>query len=196
MPTYSEKLRDPRWQRKRLEIMQRDGFACVKCGNDRKTLNVHHTSYLAGRAPWDYPDSYLETQCEDCHAAEHGLTRNAPLRRVDPAPATTDALVRKVWILSALMPGLVREPYWGGLVLPVVVSRWLRTMREMQVPENASVAVVCEMLRAELPEDVAQLERDLRATGGWFLEMASGEIGLAFVTALDELHERLTQPNG
>ena len=28
MSDYVEKLKDPRWQRKRLEIMQRDGFRC------------------------------------------------------------------------------------------------------------------------------------------------------------------------
>jgi len=26
--TYSEKLKDPRWQKKRLEILSRDNFTC------------------------------------------------------------------------------------------------------------------------------------------------------------------------
>lgn len=71
MSDYSEKLKDPRWQRRRLEIMSRDGFSCVCCGRDDKTLNVHHCYYVRGREPWDYPDSSLVTVCEDCHASEH-----------------------------------------------------------------------------------------------------------------------------
>jgi hypothetical protein len=67
MPTYTELLRDPRWQKRRLEIMQRDGFACVECGRKDLTLNVHHRYYISGRDPWDYPDEALVTLSEDCH---------------------------------------------------------------------------------------------------------------------------------
>jgi 5-methylcytosine-specific restriction endonuclease McrA len=66
-PTYWELLKDPRWQRKRLEVMERDGFACVYCDSAEKTLNVHHSYYERGNAPWEYPDSSLHTLCEDCH---------------------------------------------------------------------------------------------------------------------------------
>jgi hypothetical protein len=67
MKTYFEKLKDPRWQRKRLEIMQRDDFKCRTCNSETKTLNVHHIRYFKGREPWDYRDWYLVTLCEDCH---------------------------------------------------------------------------------------------------------------------------------
>lgn len=43
--TYYEMLKDPRWQKKRLEIMERDEFACRDCGDKESTLNVHHTYY-------------------------------------------------------------------------------------------------------------------------------------------------------
>lgn len=65
---YHERLRDPRWQRKRLEIMDRDRFACQFCLAKDKTLNVHHGFYAKGRDPWDYPDESLLTLCEECHA--------------------------------------------------------------------------------------------------------------------------------
>ncbi len=65
--TYAELLRDPRWQRLRLEIMQRDDFACRECGSKSATLNVHHTYYVRGRAPWEYEASILRTLCEPCH---------------------------------------------------------------------------------------------------------------------------------
>ena len=67
---YSDKLRDPRWQKKRLEIMQRDDFKCKKCGDKDSTLNVHHRYYIWGKDPWDYPDEVLITVCSDCHDGE------------------------------------------------------------------------------------------------------------------------------
>jgi hypothetical protein len=69
--TYFEKLKDPRWQRKRLEIMERDDFTCVSCGNKEKTLNVHHKTYRKGAEPWDYEDGNFMTLCEPCHEQSH-----------------------------------------------------------------------------------------------------------------------------
>jgi hypothetical protein len=66
---YWQLLRDPRWQRKRLEVMERAGFACEDCGETTKTLNVHHTHYVKGRKPWEYQTSELRCLCEDCHAS-------------------------------------------------------------------------------------------------------------------------------
>jgi len=64
--TYSEKLKDPRWQRKRLEILQRDGWKCVVTGLSNQTLHVHHKRYFGN--PWDCPDEELETICEPVHS--------------------------------------------------------------------------------------------------------------------------------
>jgi uncharacterized Zn finger protein len=71
--TYSEKLRDPRWQRKRLEIFTRDNWTCTQCGTKEKTLVVHHKEYLIACEPWDYPNELLITYCEDCHKINHQL---------------------------------------------------------------------------------------------------------------------------
>lgn len=70
---YSQKLKDPRWQRKRLEALQAANWACQDCKNTRKTLHVHHTRY-AGE-PWDVPLSSLEVLCEDCHEERHAPTK-------------------------------------------------------------------------------------------------------------------------
>jgi 5-methylcytosine-specific restriction endonuclease McrA len=64
--TYSEKLKDPRWQKKRLEVLERAGWACEDCGTDTKQLEVHHPLYLKGREPWEYNKS-LMCLCSDCH---------------------------------------------------------------------------------------------------------------------------------
>lgn len=65
--TYSEKLKDPRWQRKRLEIFQRDNWTCQKCEDTKSPLVVHHRFYLLDHEHWDYPDDLLVTLCERCH---------------------------------------------------------------------------------------------------------------------------------
>lgn len=65
--TYSEQLKHPNWQRKRLEIMQRDDFMCRMCGDSEVTLHIHHRSYEKGRMAWDYPNENFCTLCEGCH---------------------------------------------------------------------------------------------------------------------------------
>jgi 5-methylcytosine-specific restriction endonuclease McrA len=64
---YSDLLKDPRWQKKRLEILQRDNFTCQLCGDTEATLHIHHKGYIAGNDPWDYSNDLLITFCEDCH---------------------------------------------------------------------------------------------------------------------------------
>jgi hypothetical protein len=65
--TYAEKLRNPRWQKKRLEIMQRDDFTCRLCGDKESTLHVHHKEYFNGREPWEYDEENFVTYCYVCH---------------------------------------------------------------------------------------------------------------------------------
>lgn len=64
---YSEKLKDPRWQKKRLEILERDNWACQRCEDIKSTLVVHHRDYIKDKDPWDYPNDLLITLCEGCH---------------------------------------------------------------------------------------------------------------------------------
>lgn len=73
--TYSEKLRDPRWQQMRLKIMERDKFTCQFCGSTEKTLNVHHKLYSKGAEPWEYDERILVTCCEDCHISVENLKK-------------------------------------------------------------------------------------------------------------------------
>lgn len=67
--TYKEKLLDPRWQKKRLEVLSRDNFTCIKCGDAKNTLHVHHKSYKGN--PWEINISELETLCALCHEKSH-----------------------------------------------------------------------------------------------------------------------------
>jgi len=81
--TYSEKLRDQRWQNKRAEILERDRCRCVYCYGDfteleyqeyeykdEYKLEVHHKFYLPNTEPWDYPNEALIALCEICHEIE------------------------------------------------------------------------------------------------------------------------------
>lgn len=64
---YWQKLQDPRWQKRRLEVLERGGFTCLCCGATDKKLEVHHAYYISGREPWNYPDAALVCVCSDCH---------------------------------------------------------------------------------------------------------------------------------
>lgn len=80
--TYKELLKDRRWQKRRLEVLAAAGWKCQKCGStdDKKPLDVHHTFYIPGHAPWKYENDDLRVLCEDCHKLEH---------RLPPSPAQT-----------------------------------------------------------------------------------------------------------
>lgn len=75
--TYSEKLKDPRWQKLRLEILNRDEWTCQYCGAKDKTLHVHHYAYPKSGNPWDADGGDLNTLCEDCHENTH--RKNLPI---------------------------------------------------------------------------------------------------------------------
>lgn len=77
---YSEKLKDPRWQKKRLEVMEQAGWMCQICGDSDRELHVHHPRYEKGREPWDYKN--LICACHSCHERIHGKTVRKPY--VDP----------------------------------------------------------------------------------------------------------------
>jgi len=70
---YSDKLRDPRWQRKRLEALDAADWACASCSADELTLHVHHRRYIKGREVWDYSLDELAVLCENCHTIVHEL---------------------------------------------------------------------------------------------------------------------------
>lgn len=73
MSAYSKKLKDSRWQKKRLEVLERDGWKCLRCNkgeNGGVCLHVHHSYYKKGKDPWEYDSESLSTLCADCHEKE------------------------------------------------------------------------------------------------------------------------------
>lgn len=67
MTPYQQKLQRPEWQRKRLEVLQRDDWTCNFCGARDKQLHVDHKRYDRDLEPWEYKDSTYQTLCKDCH---------------------------------------------------------------------------------------------------------------------------------
>jgi hypothetical protein len=68
---YLDQYKDPRWQKKRLEILERDQWMCQVCGDDGSELNVHHKIYFKDKKVWEYDNEYLETLCDKCHSEAH-----------------------------------------------------------------------------------------------------------------------------
>lgn len=93
---FKEQYRHPNWQRKRLEVMQRDEFVCQCCFSDETTLNVHHKRYIKGRMIWDYSNDLLVTLCGGCHESQHessdGMKTVVSGLRVDGPGSLSDGL--------------------------------------------------------------------------------------------------------
>lgn len=97
---YELLLSTNEWQNKRDEILERDNYACTKCGKswtcsffhngqllhmhlsnivlggftfDSKPyiLHIHHKYYVIGRLPWEYKNDELQTLCNWCHEELH-----------------------------------------------------------------------------------------------------------------------------
>lgn len=78
--TYAEKLKDQRWEDKRIHILRRDNSCCKLCGS-HENLHVHHILYEEDTDPWDYDENYLITVCEFCHNRIHAqLQQNSHLK--------------------------------------------------------------------------------------------------------------------
>ena len=74
MSEYYKLLKDPRWQKRRLEIFDNAHFACEECGDKNETLHAHHRYYEKNTDPWDYPDEAYVCLCETCHVRVHFVT--------------------------------------------------------------------------------------------------------------------------
>lgn len=69
--SWTERLRDARWQAKAAEIRDAAGYRCEDCGRQkgdgRFVFEVHHCAYILGAEPWDHPNSLLKCLCPECH---------------------------------------------------------------------------------------------------------------------------------
>jgi hypothetical protein len=85
MKTYADKLRDPRWQKKRLQLLEKAGWSCQTCRDSKNTLEVHHKYYAPKKDPWDYQDFAYKVLCRRCHEIEQEemLSAHASIAKYD-----------------------------------------------------------------------------------------------------------------
>lgn len=76
--SYSDLLKSPKWQKKRLQILKRDKWKCKLCGDEETMLQIHHKEYINGQDPWNYDNSLLVTLCSDCHLEVEKLKKEYP----------------------------------------------------------------------------------------------------------------------
>ena len=86
---YSEQLKSPMWQKKRLKIMERDNFSCKICGDNKNILNIHHYVYKNNASAWEYTDSMLITLCEKCHGLIHSIDSDFAVKFIRFTPNAT-----------------------------------------------------------------------------------------------------------
>lgn len=84
--SYSEKLKDPRWQKRRLKVMEYAHWRCQICGAKDNTLHCHHSYYTRGKLPWQYPDGAIICICDTCHEKIHGRKPSRLFERVVEEP--------------------------------------------------------------------------------------------------------------
>lgn len=97
--TYSEKLKDERWQKKRDKVKERANYMCQDCGS-KEALEVHHCYYKFGLEPWQYPFDSLRCLCRDCHKKRGKIEMELRARMAD---LTSDELM------------IVSEFIYGGM---------------------------------------------------------------------------------
>lgn len=72
---YSDYLKTPQWQSKRLAVLKRDRYLCQGCMS-RRASQVHHLSYehCGNELLWE-----LTSVCDDCHKKIHPHMQEAEI---------------------------------------------------------------------------------------------------------------------
>lgn len=90
---YSEKLKHPKWQMRRLEIMKRDKATCQICGDKETELHIHHLKYTG--EPWDAPNQDLQTVCKCCHNSIEQLKGNCEIIKGEKLTTERDGVTHR-----------------------------------------------------------------------------------------------------
>jgi hypothetical protein len=63
MSNYTQKLKNPKWQKRRLAVLERAKWRCEDCGEDASELQVYHCAYVRALEPWEHGDDLLMCLC-------------------------------------------------------------------------------------------------------------------------------------
>ena len=113
--------------------------------------------------------------------------RRAPSRAHQRGPAVPD-LERRARLLSALRTRLGKVADPGDQWLSAGLRAWFEELGKL--PQDASLAVVCEAMRSGWPEEVAMIEGDVARDWDGVSGFAPAELELEFAGALAQLRDR------
>ena len=144
---YAAKLKDPRWQKLRLQALDRDGWACRVCGTNTETLHAHHSFYDWGADPWDYPPATIITVCDDCHNMEHANWGCDGLHRTLCANGYW-SLYQRDFLASAFhIPGQRPLTDIEAQAMTLVIEWFSGLVRTEGIGPGSAVSVICELGR-------------------------------------------------
>ena len=69
--SYADLLKDPMWQKRRLEVLEDAQWKCEECDDKTTELHVHHKRYLRNLKPWEYERADLIVLCRPHHDLWH-----------------------------------------------------------------------------------------------------------------------------
>lgn len=135
---YAALLTDPRWQKVRLKVMERDGWACVLCGDATSTLTVHHSVYRGN--PWDAPTEYLHTLCVECHSIVQEIWTMA--RAARPETIFDPFQIRRMALaaLAKTEGNTAPEPWMKSLTLWAEICRAADEGHNMEQPDASTIS--------------------------------------------------------
>lgn len=92
-------LKTRRWKVLRLDILERDGWACVDCGTRRGRLEVDHIQPVRNRPDLAFEPANLAVRCSACHTRKTRLEcghKPLPQPRQDWRKAVADLAAKPV----------------------------------------------------------------------------------------------------
>ena len=130
--TYQETLKDPRWIKRRNEILSRDKNTCQFCGAQDRYLHIHHKLYDSTKKPWEYDDTALVCVCEKCHEQITNISRDLydvfiytrdSLREYGFSDAVLYSLLYRIgWRLKSIRKGDYTKTQWFEDAIDEAVS--------------------------------------------------------------------------
>lgn len=103
--TYAEQLKDPRWQRKRKEVLERDSYSCRECKAKDTILHVHHGYYDQSKLAWEYNNKYLHTLCNKCHEEYHFFHKKLMELSGEMLPTVMEYLYKMLVVIQSKANG-------------------------------------------------------------------------------------------
>ncbi len=105
MPSFSDKFKDPRWIRRRDEIIASAEYLCQDCGVAADDLEVHICYFEQGREPWEYPHEVYRCLCRTDSAVRRPLEKEVRQALAIFTSAELDALHRALQVLAQVDEG-------------------------------------------------------------------------------------------